>query len=273
MGQTAGITTEQAIDYVHPDNRELDLYLQFEHIDIDKGYEGRRQSWTVEDFRNSLLKWQFLAEKGAWPTVFFGSHDAPRMAAHFGSVDPRYHVLSAKMLATLQLCLAGTQVIYMGDEWGLSNVDYKTIEEFLDVRSHVIYHKRMSKGEDSSSILEDLRLGARDNARYPLPWAAADEMLGDNASILEYYRSLIAFRKSEPALQQGNIRPFEVTCRDVFSYQRAYGNVIITVVANMGAKTVELDTGDCGKVVFYNYPSPSRMILRPYEVQVYRLEK
>ncbi len=161
IGQTAGITPDQAHDYIHPSRKELNLYLQFEHMDIDKALEGRRRSWHISELYDSVMKWQLLMEDGLWPTVFFGSHDSSRLVARYGDVSEDYHVLSAKMLCTLQLCLGGTQIIYMGDELGLYNVDYEHIDEFTDIRSHDIYRSRRDKGESRESIIEDLRQVAR----------------------------------------------------------------------------------------------------------------
>lgn len=273
MGQIAGISEDQAFDYVHPDRKELDLYLQFEHMDIDRGHEGRRKSWTVKQFRDSVMKWQRLSEQGVWPTVFFGSHDATRMMPHFGNSSPAYGILSAKMLVTLQLCLRGTQVIYMGDEWGLDNVKYNRIHDFSDIRTHGIYQKRLEKGESAEDILSDLRFSARDNARYPLPWSAYDAMVGNQESVVEFYKRIIAFRKKEQCLLDGAICSLALKEKDVFAYQRTNGHVIITVIANMGQSSLTITMNGYGEQIIGNYDHQRSMKLRPYEVRVFRLEQ
>ncbi len=273
MGQTSGITTGQAVDYVHPSRNELHLYLQFEHVDIDKGHEGRHKDWSIKEFKESVMKWQMMADKGVWPTVFFGSHDLTRMVEHFGNIHPEYHSISAKMLAVIQLGLAGTQIIYMGDELALKNVEYKSIGEFTDIRSHSIYQARLKKGEVKEEILKDLRFISRDNARYPIPWERAERMSRDNTSVLEFYKRITEFRKSEPAVLFGSVRPILDNEKDLFAYQRNYRHIIITVLANMTGDIIRIDmTGYGIETGICNYEQSSKYELKPYEARIYKLE-
>lgn len=273
MGQTNGIDQKQAMDYAHPSRKELDLYLQFDHIDIDKGHEGRRKSWTVKELKSYVFKWQELSKDEIWPTVFFGSHDITRMVEHYGNVSKKYYKISAKMLAALQLCLLGTQIIYMGDELALKNVDYKTIDEFNDIRSHSIYNKRITDGEDKNVILDDLRFISRDNARYPIPWDMADEMQDDQTSILTFYKQIIAYRKSEMTLLYGDCTSIYDDIKGLFAYERKLDNIIITVLANMTENVIELDMRNIGdRTEHGNYDLITEFNLQAYEVRIYRLE-
>lgn len=273
MGQTSGINRKQAFEYAHQSRNELDLYLQFDHVDIDKGFEGRRKSWTVSNLKKLIFKWQRLAQEGVWPVIFFGSHDLKRMVNCYGNTSAEYHIKSAKMLAALQLCLRGTQIIYMGDELALKNRIYKSIDEFKDTRSHSIYNKRIKNGENEKEIIDDLQFIARDNARYSIPWKIADEMEGDLTSILAFYQKLITFRKSEPVLLYGDCLSIYNDIEGLFAYERRLENKTITVLANMTDDIIELDMSNMGTLTDNsNYDIRSEFCLRAYEVRIYTID-
>jgi len=246
--------------------------LQFEHMDIDKGYEGRILGWTISEFYDSVMKWQLLLAKELWPTVFFGSHDSARMISRYGDVSKEYHSLSAKMLCVIQLCLAGTQIVYMGDELGLCNVDYEHIDDFSDIRSHDIYRSRRNKGESRASILKDLREVARDNARNQIPWPLAEDMIEDDDSIYNFYRKMIQFRKDSTVLLTGQIITLNLNNNHLFAYKRKNGHVIITVIANMSSEEVTLTLDKYGVLVIDNYEESNDGLLKAYEVKVFRFE-
>lgn len=272
IGQTAGITPEQAYTYCHPSRRELDLYLQFEHTDIGKAYEGRMKQWSIQDLSNLVLKWQKTMQDGVWPTTFFGNHDSPRMVSKYGNADPVYKNLAAKMLCTLQLGLAGTQVIYMGDELALGNVTYNHIQDFEDIRSHAIYDSRLKKGEEEADILGDLRATARDNARYEIPWDLKDKMIKEDYSSLNYYKEMIQLRKQLKVLRRGNTVVLDLGNASLFSYKRVWGNEVVTVICNMSNQCIKVKEENYGVVKIHNYAPMETGLYRPFEVKLYWME-
>lgn len=273
IGQTSGINKKQANDYTHESRKELDLYLQFEHVDSDRGGEGKRQKFIVSHFKSLIFKWQEIAREGVWPTVFMGSHDLARMVSHYGNTTKAYHMKSAKMLVVLQLCLRGTQIIYMGDELALKNVEYNAIHDFEDIRSHSIYETRIRNGEDKEAILKDLRFIARDNARYNIPWEKVDEMVHDKESILNFYKEMIHYRQSEEVLLYGDCIPIYDDVEGLFAYERRDSKCVITILANMIGSVIELDMSNLGdKVQIGNDKNGLKNSLSAYEVRLYRME-
>ena len=292
MGQTSGVSPEQALSYTDESRNELNLFLQFEHMNIDCGDEGRKLEFNPNEFKNSIIKWQTALDSRLWNTIFFGSHDSPRMVSHYGN-DKEYHEKSAKMLATIQLLLRGTQIIYMGDELGMTNVNYSNIDDYVDNRSISTYENRVNKQhEDEKTVFEDIRALARDNARYPMqwndnkfagfssvnPWMKVSDNYNiinvskqetDKDSILSYYKELIRIRNSELTIGIGIFEEIFEEDKDLFAYKRVHKNIEITVVANMSIDEKEVNTKNFGKCIISNYDDECGK-LRSYQVNVYK---
>lgn len=271
IGQTSSVDEVQAIKYAAANRGELDLFLQFDYLDIDKGKDLKRKIWSIKKFKTYIMKWQRLVKFDVWPTVFLGSHDTGRMVSRYASDSKKYKDISAKMLATVQLFLQGTQVIYMGDEFGLHNLNRTTIDEFDDARSKAVYEKRIKKkSEDEFKILSDLNLLARDNARYMIPWKKCKTQLKRKDSVFLYYKTLLELRKKVPALKYGKTVSILNKYKMLFAYQRKYKTTFITVLANMGAEPIDIDMSSFGsEIIIGNYKHKDSG-LKPYEVRVYK---
>lgn len=292
IGQTSGVSPEEALLYTDANRNELNLFLQFEHVNIDCGDEGRKLEFSPYEFKKSIFKWQKAMDGRLWNTIFFGSHDLPRMVSHYGN-DQEYHEKSAKMLATIQLLLRGTQIIYMGDEIGMTNVNYSNIDDYIDNRSKSIYENRViCRHEDEETVSRDIRALARDNARYPMqwndkiyagfssvnPWMKVNDNYtminvshqeAERESILSYYKELIRFRNSELAIAIGTFGTILEEDKDLFAYKRVHENVEITVIANMSINEKKVSTKNFGECVISNYDDGNEK-LRSYEVNVYK---
>lgn len=270
IGQTAGISVQQAYDYTNPDRNELDLCLTFEHTDINKTSECRQVKWTVKQLKAILAKWQNTMNEGLWPTVFFGNHDVARMVSRYVDAKEDEIPICAKLLCTLQLCLGGTQIIYMGDELGLPNASYEDIDDFEDVRSQMIYAKRIEAGESKEEILSELNKLARDHARYPIPWSKHESAINQPNSVYNYYKETIALRKKNDCLTKGITEFIDVEDEALIAYRRYYKGDTFTIVANMTRDKVNTkDMGFEGTVLHGNYETLEYDNFRPYEVKVY----
>lgn len=276
MGQTAGVTYEQACGYCHYNQKALNLYLQFEHMDLDKGCAGAQKPYTTKALLKALLPWQQLAEDGVWPTVFFGSHDAPRMVNHYGANNERYSDKSAKMLFGFQMCLLGTQVVYMGDELGLRNKCFESIEAFEDIRSHDIYEARIASGSRVEEVLQDLNRTARDHARYPMPWDLAETQKNKKNSVLSFYKAMIAYRKESEVLRYGKVESVTTKECDMIVVSRAYKRKKILMIANRSDRVLAyslegLCSGDIKdyELVVSNENPLDPGVLSPFEIRIY----
>lgn len=288
IGQTSGVNIEQARKYTL--DGMLDLFLQFEHTDLDKGPEGTFLDFNIKAFEKAVIKWQKAFDGDIWNTVFFGSHDLPRMVSHYGD-EVLYWSKSAKMLATIQLFLRGTQVIYMGDEIGMTNVNFEHIKKYQDNRSINFYNKRINDGEDSKNVFSDIQDISRDNARYPFQWNDSEfagfskvepwlknndnyelinvkNQVKDKESILNYYIKLIEIRKNENTLLNGKTEYYNIN-KNIFSYKRILNNEIIYVFGNMTEKVIDYNPKNLGKKIIGNYSDES-INIRPYETSVYK---
>ncbi len=304
MGQTSGVSPEQAYAYTNPSLKELNLFLQFEHVNIDYGKEGKKLEFLPKEFYDSIMKWQTGIDNKLNNTVFLGSHDLPRTVSHYGNVSD-YLKESATMLATFQLLLKGTQVIYYGEEIGMTNVNYVDINDYIDTRSRSTYDYRINVCKDKVvDVEQDLRALARDNARYPMQWNNStfsgfssvkpwmkncnnyeqinvECQLEDNYSVLKYYKWLISFKKTNATFNIGKIFPINDKLPEgIYGYRRVYNNINYSIICNFEATTVDFADETHQVSSLYGVEIDSNYIklglvsklnkIKPYEVKIYK---
>ncbi|MEC0174722.1 alpha-glucosidase [Paenibacillus favisporus] len=303
VGETPGVSVEEALKYTGADRKELQMVFQFEHMDVDAG-DGDKWTvvpWTLQKLRGVLHKWQTgLAEDG-WNSLYLNNHDQPRMVSRFGN-DGEYRVPSAKMLATLLHTLKGTPYIYQGEELGMTNIQFNSIEDYRDIEILNMYEERVTQGNaDPGTIMEAIHTKGRDNARTPMQWNAgpnagfttgtpwirinpnykeinAEASMSDPDSVFRYYQRLIALRKQNPVMVYGGYQLLMQDNEQIYAYTRTLGEVIWLIALNFSesAAILELDDRYSGmkrELIIGNYPEdgmePER--LRPYEARVYRM--
>ena len=172
VGEMSSTSVENCIKYSNPDEKELSMVFNFHHLKVD--YENG-DKWTLMDFDFMMLKdifktWQEEMQEGnGWSAVFWCNHDQPRAISRFGN-DKEYHKESGKMLATTIHMMRGTPYIYQGEEFGMTNPYFDTIDEYRDVEAINYYNILKEQGEDENKILEILKSKSRDNSRTPVQW-------------------------------------------------------------------------------------------------------
>ena len=230
VGETAGVTTRQAMQYAGENTRELNMVFQFEHVESD----GKYGKWTDEKLplptlKKTLSRWQNELYGKAWNSLFWDNHDQPRAVSRFGDDRPAYREVSAKMLATCLHMLQGTPYVYQGEELGMTNYPFKSPEDFRDIESINAYKEWCQEGSLSHEVFWPCMLfKSRDNARTPMqwdesaqagftsgtPWIAvnpnyteinAKAQTKDPDSVFHYYKKLIALRKETPVMVYGNM--------------------------------------------------------------------
>ena len=177
VGETPGCPVEQALLYTDPARGELDMVFQFEHVDLDSGPRGKWDivPMTMLDLKQSLGRWQDgLADVG-WNSLYLGNHDQPRCVSRFGNDDPEHREQSAKALATVLHLHRGTPYVYQGDELGMPNVGYTSIDQLRDIESLNQYAAAVAAGDRPAEVMGPLRAKARDNARAPMQWDASTD--------------------------------------------------------------------------------------------------
>jgi glycosidase len=301
VGECWGADIENGSLYSDPERKELDMIFQFEQMLTDQ--VPGKQKWDLKllelkQLKQAFAKWQKALEMKGWNSLFWNSHDLPRIVSRWGN-DKEYRVESAKMLATVLHGMKGTPYIYQGEEIGMTNYPFSGIEDFMDVESVNMYQERKRIGYSEEEIMESLCAKSRDNARTPMQWNSgpqagftkgtpwcrvnpnyteinAEEALKDSDSIFYYYQKLISLRKEEPILIYGT---FELLCPEdeqVFAYMREWMGKKWLVVCNFYGKPAEFDYPGRGRVILSNYRQDSvtqleQMKLRPYEAAIYEM--
>ncbi len=304
VGECPGARFEDVLKLTGYGREELDAVFQMELMEIDHGPGGKWdiRPWTAAEFSDRLTLWQSGLEGKAWPANFFANHDQPRPVSRFGN-DKEYHFESASMLACLLLSLTGTPFIYYGEEIGMPNADYTSIEEYRDVDTLNFFEIERARGKTAEQLMQTIRYMSRDNARSPMQWNSGDyggfsktepwippgrsyqevnveNDRGSRRSVFHEYRRLIALRKKTPALIYGSFEQIESENENVVAFKKRYKRDEYLVYANMSSK--EIDTGlalegDTAEVqsVYTNYnrenSENAKLHLRPYEACIFRV--
>ena len=172
VGEMSSTTIDNCIKYSNPERNELSMTFSFHHLKVDY---PNGDKWTKADFDFIKLKeimsnWQIEMQKGGgWNALFWCNHDQPRIVSRFGD-DEKYRNESAKMLATAMHMLQGTPYIYQGEEIGMTNPKFESIEQYRDVESLNIYDIKLEEGLSKEDIIGILKQKSRDNPRTPMQW-------------------------------------------------------------------------------------------------------
>ncbi|WP_394872865.1 alpha,alpha-phosphotrehalase [Clostridium butyricum] len=307
VGEMSSTTIENCVRYSNPEEKELSMVFNFHHLKVD--YKNG-DKWTLMDFDFKQLKklfkdWQNGMESGnGWNALFWCNHDQPRIVSRFGNCS-QYHKESAKMLATSIHMMRGTPYIYQGEEFGMTNPEYTSINQYRDVESINFYNILINKGVDKEKALEILREKSRDNSRTPVQWnnkknagftsgepwipvgnlyknINAENALNDKDSVFYHYKNLISLRKQHDVISDGSFNIILENHDKVYAYTRSYKNTNLIVLNNFYGEDTEvtiekeLIEGN-SKILISNYKdsgSLSKNIkLRPYESIVYIIEK
>ncbi|MGD9960646.1 alpha-glucosidase [Nocardioides sp.] len=312
VGEMPSSTVEQARLHTDPARTELDMIFQFEHVDLDSGPGGK---WDVVPLRLSRLKaclgrWQEgLAEVG-WNSLYWGNHDQPRAVSRFGDDSPHHRVRSATALATVLHLHRGTPYIYQGDELGMTNAHFATIDDFRDIEALNHYRTAVAAGADPVAVLDALRRKGRDNARTPMQWDAspgagfssgdpwievnanhveinAADQVDDPDSVFAHHQRLIALRHEEPVVAHGDFTMLLPEHEQLYVFTRSLGGRELLVAANLSSEQrVPVDVPAewaRAELVLTNVPSAARpsqpddadeaaaaLVLGPWEARIYR---
>ncbi|MGE7863993.1 alpha,alpha-phosphotrehalase [Bacillus mobilis] len=309
VGEMSSTTIDNCIKYSNPERNELSMTFSFHHLKVDY---PNGDKWTQADFDFIKLKeimsnWQIEMQKGGgWNALFWCNHDQPRIVSRFGD-DRKYRNESAKMLATAMHMLQGTPYIYQGEEIGMTNPKFESIEQYRDVESLNIYDIKREEGLSKEEIIGILKQKSRDNSRTPMqwnekinsgfttstPWISVAEnfteinvekALEDKESVFYHYKKLIELRKTYDVITEGEYAILDENHPKIWAYTRTVNDEILLVINNFYGEEityavpahVQLD-GMKQEILLSNYKDSSKDItnlnLRPYESIVYRYTK
>lgn len=236
-------TIPNSIEYTNPDEHELSMVFTFHHlkVDYDNGEKWSKVPFNFMELKSLLSTWQTEMDKGhGWNVLFWNNHDQPWALNRFG--DPvNYREKSAEMLATSLHLLRGTPYIYMGEELGMMDPHYKSIDDYVDVEALNGYQMLLDKGVDKDRAFEIVVSKSRDNSRVPMHWDDSkyagfsnvkpwlmptnqDEINVEkelaSGEIFNHYQKLINLRKTEPLIYAGHFKELLPDNKQVFAYER-----------------------------------------------------
>ena len=300
VGETAGVTIEEAQKYAGEDRNELNMVFQFEHVESGCGDYGKwtTQKYDFKEFKNIMIKWQEKLQGKAWNSLFLGNHDQPRSVSRFGNDNPVYRETSAKMLATCIHMMQGTPYVYQGEELGMTNVYFDKLEDYRDIESINYFEEFTESGlMTPEHMMKCLMLRSRDNARTPMQWddskqagftegepwikvnpnykkINAAQQLEDPDSVFHYYQKLIRLRKEKDIIVYGEFEPLYREDEQIFAYTRKQDQEKLLTVCNFSDKNAEVEVpeefkgAECLITNLGRKEFEGKIVLNPYEAFV-----
>ena len=305
VGEMSSTSMENCYRYAGADTGELSMVFSFHHLKVD--FVGN-EKWVLVPFdfgklKNILFSWQTgMSDHNAWNAVFWCNHDQPRVVSRFGD-EGEYWAESAKMLGTVVHCLRGTPYVYQGEEIGMTNAGFTSLDQYRDVESINHYHILRARGLHEDSVYDILRVHSRDNSRTPMQWDAsknggfttaepwlsvnpnrtrinAAAQVDDPNSVFAHYQKLIALRKQYDVIAYGDFAPLDETHPSVLAYTRRFHGEQLVVINNFYRSEVDwscpvnLDGFTCLLSNYADSSAQTKLHLRPYESLVlYRTAK
>ena len=303
VGECSGVTLEEAKKCASSDEKELNMVFQFEHMDVDS--DEKAGKWTtrkmdLRDLKKILTRWQKGLQDIAWNSLYWENHDQPRSVSRFGNDSDEYREISAKMLATCIHMMQGTPYVYQGEELGMTNCPFNTLENFRDLESINAFHELTEQGKmTEEEMMAAIGYKGRDNARTPMQWddsanagfSGADatpwimvnpnytkinakDQVSREDSVFKYYQKLIKLRHESDLIVYGTYDLILDDDKDIYAYIRTLGDEKLIVYCNFSENTREVELPEeftDGKILISNYNDAKvseKITLRPYEAIV-----
>ncbi|MCK0472429.1 alpha,alpha-phosphotrehalase [Halalkalibacter sp. APA_J-10(15)] len=266
VGEMSSTSIEHCIDYSNPERRELSMTFNFHHLKVD--YPNGKK-WALADFDFQALKkilstWQVdMQIGGGWNALFWCNHDQPRVVSRYGN-DQSYHKKSAKMLAATIHMMQGTPYIYQGEEFGMTNPYFETIDQYRDVETLNYYRQMKEEEQSEEDVMAIIQEKSRDNSRTPVQWndqphggftkgtpwidvaknykeINAENAMKEKESIFSFYQQLIRLRHELDIVTEGVYRQLSNGHPQLFVYERVKGEEKLLVMNNFYGQEVSFE--------------------------------
>ncbi|GGC99233.1 alpha-glucosidase [Thalassobacillus devorans] len=301
VGEANGVKVEQAEEWVGEENGKFNMIFQFEHLDLwGKSTDGELD---IHALKETLTKWQKGLEASGWNALFLENHDQPRSVSTWGN-DKEFLDKSAKCLATMYFLMQGTPFIYQGQEIGMTNTKFESIEDYNDVAIKNMYYNELEEGKSHKDIMEVIWKNGRDNSRTPMQWndtknagfttgtpwlklnpnyteINVQKGIDDPNSIYHYYKQLIELRKGSDVLIYGSYDLVLEGHDSIYAYTRTLEDEVILVVTNLFGEDADFELpaniqDEEAELLLSNYEIDSEESIisatfKPYEARVYKL--
>ncbi|ELY4300229.1 alpha-glucosidase [Cronobacter turicensis] len=296
VGEMNGLDAAHAEEWVGENRGRLNMVFQFEHVRLWEPQAGLRPTPAV--LRNIFTAWQQALEGKGWNALYVENHDVTRVVSRWGDTEHHWRE-SATCIAAMYFLMQGTPFIYQGQEIGMTNTRFASLDDFDDVSAHNKARDLRDQGMSEEEIVAFLTRTGRDNSRTPMQWNASPyagfsthepwlkvnpnyEMINvesqqhDPHSVLNFYRQMIHLRKREPALIYGRYETVLDDHEQIYAYRRVLGDETLVVLCNFSGKAAEWDAGAlslegafCVLANLDDTQEPHR--LRAWETRVYKL--
>ncbi|MDM5277630.1 glycoside hydrolase family 13 protein [Paenibacillus silvae] len=295
VGEANGVKVEDSedlLDWICEVRGKFNMVFQFEHLDLWNNSTDRQLD--VSKLKNVMTKWQKALEGIGWNALFIENHDQPRKVSSWGN-DTQYWYESATALGAMYFFMQGTPFIYQGQEIGMTNVSYPSIEDYNDIADQNLYRIKREEGMSHEQIMNIIWASSRDNSRTPMQWSAGNQggfttgipwlRVNDNYfdinvekqmkephSVLQFYKQMIRLRKQHDTLIYGTYELLLPEHPEVFAYTRTLESKQVLVLINLSGHTVEIDEDALGvrlsEMWLNNYEKPVSGRLQPYEARI-----
>nr|WP_315172592.1 alpha-glucosidase [uncultured Flavobacterium sp.] len=297
VSEGAGSSPEDAIQFVDPDRKELDMAYHFESVDIG----NHVKDFGLAKYKQIFSRYDETFKEKGWLSIFLANHDQPRMVSKFGNDTAEFRELSSKMLSTFVMTMRGTPYYYYGDELGMVNIRFNDINDYNDVETRNKYTQIKNAGGDLDAYMENRKQTSRENGRTPFQWDTtenagfttgkpwlkvnsnhniinAEAQEKDPNSVLNYFRQLVQLRKQNLTLVYGAYTLLDKDNPDVFAYTRELDGKKLLILLNFSEKntayTLPISTAK-SKIILDNYSNTKKIkknTLRPYEAVILELK-
>jgi oligo-1,6-glucosidase len=305
VGENPGASPQEALQYAGTGRGELNMVFHFEIMQVDRDPEfgkWKPRPFRLGDLKKTITRWQCELYGRAWNSLYWNNHDQPRVVSRFGSdADETLREKSAKMLATCLYLLQGTPYVYQGEELGMTNMKFCSLDEIQDVEALNAYRELAIEKKifTHEEMMRAINKNGRDNARTPMQWDASEHggfstgvpwmavnpnyrqinaasQVKDPNSVWTYYQRLFRFRKAHPLIIHGSYELLLPEDERLYAYRRGFEGQELLVICNFSGEVVADQSAaalcaESGSLLFGNYPGDTAQtdLLRPYEARVY----
>ncbi len=301
VGEANGVKADEAELWVGKENGKMDMIFQFEHLGLWDAETN--PDLDIVELKKVLSRWQKGLEGNGWNALFIENHDKPRVVSTWGN-DKEYWRESATAMATMYFLMQGTPFIYQGQEIGMTNVHFPSIDDYDDVAVKNLYRLKQEEGVPHEDIMNIIWASSRDNSRTPMQWSGeensgftngtpwmkvnpnyktinVDAQEKDEKSILNFYKKMIRLKKKEDVFTYGVYDLLLENDKQIYAYTRTGEDQSMIVITNLSTKEAVCDLGELEvsstNLLLNNYHTEehekeSKLSLKPYEARVYRLK-
>ena len=301
VGEMSSTTIDNCVNYSNPERHELSMVFNFHHlkVDYDNGQKWTLKAYDFDSLKNLFHTWgEAMSDNDGWNALFWNNHDQPRALNRFVDVK-NFRNEGATMLAASIHLSRGTPYVYMGEEIGMLDPDFTSMDDYVDIESINAYRELRDSGKTDEEAFAIIKEKSRDNSRTPMqwddstyagfstakPWLAlgashkdinvASEMSG---KIFPFYQKLIALRKNYPIIAEGDYKAAYQESHQIYAFERQLDEQKLLVFNNFSAEKVELDLPEVytnGQVLVSNYTTPKitqKLTLTPYQTLAILIE-